>query len=207
MSSNDENKIAAIYNGRLKQGLPDFKTVGWGSKSSQYLRFKILSEIDDLKGAKVLDVGCGLGELYYFFEKNDFKIQSYKGIDISEELIKEARKRFSIEKKASFDYLNIDKVMGEGIYDYIFLSGSINLKMENNLSFAKMALNRMYSLCRKGIACNFLSSYVDFSLAKDHHYSPEELFSYSKKLSNRVVLRHDYPLYEFTIYIYKEDYK
>ena len=205
MNRSDEKRISEIYNTRLQEGLSDYKVGGWGSKESQYLRFKILTEINELTGASILDVGCGLGELYYFFKKNEIKIESYKGIDISEDCIIEARKRLSTINQASFDYRNIDKIDGEELYDYIFLSGSLNLKMEDNLSFAKKVIKRMYSLCRKGVACNFLSSYVDFSLEKDYHYSPEEVFSFSKGLSNRVVLRHDYPLYEFTIYIYKQD--
>jgi 2-polyprenyl-3-methyl-5-hydroxy-6-metoxy-1,4-benzoquinol methylase len=204
MNRSDEKRISEIYNTRLQEGLSDYKVVGWGSKESQYLRFKILTEINELTGMSVLDVGCGLGELYNFFKKNEIKIESYKGIDISEDCIIEARKRLSATNQASFDFRNIEKIDGENLYDYIFLSGSLNLKMEDNLSFAKKVIQRMYSLCRKGVACNFLSTYVDFSLEKDYHYSPEEVFSFSKELSNRVVLRHDYPLYEFTIYIYKE---
>ena len=204
MNRNDEQRISKIYNNRLKKGLTDSEVVGWGSKESQYLRFKILSEIDDVKGSSILDVGCGLGELYYFFKKNEIKIGSYNGIDISKDCIIEAQERLGMENNTSFDFKNIDKINGEDIYDYIFLSGSLNLKMEDNLSFAKKVIKRMYSLCKKGVACNFLSSYVDYSLEKDYHYSPEEIFSFAKRLSSKVVLRHDYPLYEFTIYLYKE---
>ena len=204
MNLDDEKRISDIYNGRLKEGLSDHKSVGWGSKESQYLRFKILTEIDELSKNNVLDVGCGLGELFNFFTKNSIKINSYKGIDISKDLILEAQKRFDKEKKATFEFTNIDKLQGHESYDYIFLSGALNLKVENNLLYAKRVIKKMFSQCKKGVACNFLSSYSDFSLEKDYHYSPEELFSYSKGLSTRVVLRHDYPLYEFTLYIYKD---
>ena len=204
MNHNDEKRISDIYNSRLREGLSDYKSVGWGSKESQYLRFKILTEIDELSKNSVLDVGCGLGELLNFFTTNGIKISSYKGIDISKDLILEAQKRFDKEKKASFEFTNIDKVQGDEDFDYIFLSGALNLKVKNNLIYAKKVIKKMYSLCRKGVACNFLSSYADFSLEKDYHYRPEEIFSFSKGLSTKVVLRHDYPLYEFTLYIYKE---
>jgi SAM-dependent methyltransferase len=204
MNLDDEKRISDIYNGRLKEGLSDHKSVGWGSKESQYLRFKILTEIDELSKNNVLDVGCGLGELFNFFTNNSIKINSYKGIDISRDLILEAQNRFDKKKKATFEFINIDKLKGHEDYDYVFLSGALNLKVENNLIYAKKVIKKMYSLCRKGVACNFLSSYADFSLEKDYHYSPEEIFSYSKGLSSRAVLRHDYPLYEFTLYLYKD---
>ena len=204
MKKSEEKRISELYGARLKEDLPDYKVAGWGSRESQYLRFEVLAEINKLAGMKILDVGCGLGELYYFFKNNQIRIDSYKGIDISEECINEARNRIGVTNQVSFDCINIEKIDGENLYDYVFLSGALNLRIEDNLLFAKNAISKMYSLCKKGVACNFLSTRVDYTLEKDYHYSPEEVLSFCKEISNRVILRQDYPLYEFTVYIYKD---
>jgi len=49
-----------------------------------------------------------------------------------------------------------------------------------------------------------LSSYVDFEQPDVCHYEPERVFSLSKQLTKRVSLRHDYPLYEFCVYLYPD---
>ena len=54
------------------------------------------------------------------------------------------------------------------------------------------------------VSCNFLSTYADYYADKDFHHSPEEIFTFAKSLSNKITLRHNYELYEFTIYIYKD---
>jgi hypothetical protein len=60
----------------------------------------------------------------------------------------------------------------------------------------------MMAMSSKGVAVNFLSSYVDYELDRNFHFAPEKAFSLAKKLTRFVTLRHDYPLYEFTLYLY-----
>jgi len=78
----------------------DFKSLGWGSESSQIDRFKILAEIPGLKTTdRILDVGCGYGDFCTFFE-------NYKGIDLRESVIEIAKKKFpnnSFESKTIFE--------------------------------------------------------------------------------------------------------
>lgn len=66
-------------------------------------------------------------------------------------------------------------------------------------------LMKMFELCNKGVAANFVSSYVDFRNENLYYAKPEEIFSFCKTLSRRMVLRHDYMPFEFCIYIYKDD--
>ena len=49
-----------------------------------------------------------------------------------------------------------------------------------------------------------MTAYVDFREDRLFYYSPEEIFRFSKTLTKRVLLRHDYPLFEFTVYLYKD---
>jgi SAM-dependent methyltransferase len=204
MSDVNEKNIADLYNSRLNAGLPDHKVVGWGSKESQDLRFEMLSQIGCLNDASVLDVGCGLGAFCEFLGNNDSNLSYFHGVDISEKLIIEANQRFKDQPNIKFEWKNILKSPLEIEYDYAFMSGALNLKMKDNYSYAEEMLSAMFGPSRKGIACNFLSSYADYYADKDFHYEPEKIFSYAKTLGTRVTLKHDYLLYEFTIFIYKE---
>ncbi|NOQ55756.1 MAG: methyltransferase domain-containing protein [Nanohaloarchaea archaeon] len=68
---------------------------------------KTLSLITKTKG-KVLDVGCGPGILIDEIIKD--KKCEYFGIDISEKMIKEAVKKYKIQKKAHFSVGNAEKL-------------------------------------------------------------------------------------------------
>ena len=63
----------------------------------------------------------------------------------------------------------------------------------------------MLKICKKGVAMDFMSTYVDFKRKDSFHASPERVFKIAKKLSKRVVIRHDYLPFEFCVYIYKNN--
>ena len=61
----------------------------------------------------------------------------------------------------------------------------------------------MFELSNEVISLNFLSKYVDFELDKNQHYEQQEVFGWAKDITRRVNLFHDYPLYEFTVQLFK----
>lgn len=199
------DKLINIYSIRANDtSLPDHKKVGWGSRESQWLRFKVLSEISDLSNTSVLDLGCGIGDLITFFDEEKIQLKSYQGIDITAPFIDTARDRFRDRKSVSFEVKSFEALDLSNQFDYVLLSGALNLRFGDNLSFAKETLRKMYAISRRGVAINFLTKYVDFENPKDFHYSPEEMFTFARTLTTKVTLRHDYPLYEFTLYLYKD---
>ena len=66
-------------------------------------------------------------------------------------------------------------------------------------------LKRLFELSKKGVACDFMSSRVDYQHPGSFHMEPERALSLAASLSKRVVLRHDYMPYEFCLYVYKDD--
>ena len=197
-----DEKLAAIerYNERLKKYGYDPRTLGW-LKGRQPVRFKVLSEIGDLNGCSILDVGCGFGDLYGFLIKRGLNI-AYTGIDINSNLIEIARKKYP---DACFEIKDIliDEINQK--FDYILLSGVFNFKLSDNKTFIQNMLKKMFELCNKGVAADFMSTYVDFKNADAYYASPEQIFSFCKALSRRVVLRHDYMPFEFCVHVYKDD--
>jgi len=174
--------------------------MGWRNREQQYLRFRILSEIGNLNGKKILDVGCGFGDFYEYLINKDMKID-YTGYDISAKIIDVAKSKHPQIKFVVKDMLK--ERIGEK-FDYVFESGILNKRISNNIEYATKMITRMFELCEKGVALNMMTNYVDYR--EDHlsYYSPEKIFRLCRNLSKWVVLRHDYPLYEFTIYLYKK---
>ena len=199
MDEPEKLKLIERYNKRLKEYGYDPRTLGW-LKGRQPIRFKILSEIGDLSGCSILDVGCGFGDLYGFLTKKGLPIE-YTGVDINPNLIKIAR---NIYPHAQFEVKDFQE-SGMGEFDWVFSSGVFNFRLPDNESFIHTMLEKMFEMCKKGIAADFLSSYVEFRNEDAYYAYPEDVFRFCKTLSRRVTLRHDYMPFEFCTYIYKDD--
>ena len=203
MSRSDLEDVKKFYNDRYRVQGDSIGSVGWTSMESQHLRFDMLLRSIDVKDKTILDVGCGLGDLILFLEKRGFEF-SYIGIDISSGLIKASKKKY--HKHANVQFFETDMLgfeVKKTNIDIALLSGTLTYKMKDNLSYAKAVLTKMYQTANEVTVANFMSSYVDFINEKNHHYGPEEMFTFAKGLTKKVNIFHDYPLYEFTIQIFK----
>ncbi len=177
-------------------------------KEKVWLRFKILSQIANLNGIKILDFGCGTGLMLDFLKEN-FKDFEYHGWDISEKMIQISQKRHPGAKFLVYDVLK-DELSGyNNFFDYILINGVFNLKagakIETHEAWLKEILLKLWTLCKGGIAVNFLTEYVDWQ-EKELYYCPIEKIMYFcvKNLSRWFEIRHDYERWEFTMYIYKQ---
>ena len=200
MKESEKKATIERYNRRLEVYGYDPRTLGW-LKGRQPIRFEALSQIGDLNNSSILDVGCGFGDLYGFLIKKGLTIK-YTGHDINPELIKIARE---VYPDAHFAVKDIEEEEIEDRFDWVFESGVFNFKSSHSERFVQNMLRSMFELCRKGVAADFVSSYVDFEDKDAYYASPEEIFAFCKTLSRRVVIRHDYMPFEFCMYIYKDD--
>ena len=69
------------------------KVLDWESSQAQLSRFYVLVENIDIRNKKILDAGCGLGNLYEFLSGLDSSFQ-YSGVDISKKLISYCNKTY-----------------------------------------------------------------------------------------------------------------
>jgi len=173
-------------------------SLGW-PKGRQDLRFQVMSEIGNIRNSKVLDVGCGFGDLLSYFKSKKIKI-NYTGIDINNKFIEIAKSKHI---KTRFYVRDIEKTKFNEKFDWVFAIGTTNRSGSHD--YIENLLKEMFRISRKGIAMDFMSTYVDFRRKGSFHASPERVFKIAKKLSKRVVIRHDYLPFEFCIYIYKNN--
>jgi ubiquinone/menaquinone biosynthesis C-methylase UbiE len=153
------------------------------------------------KGKTILDVGCGLGELVPYLDEKTNGDFTYIGIDIAEKLIEDARTQYG--KPGREFYIGDIFTVNLSSVDIAVLSGALSFKTENIEAYALQTMEKMFSLCTEAACLNFLSKYVDYELEKNQHYLPETIFAKGKALSRSVNLIHDYPLYEFTVQVFK----
>ncbi len=181
------------------------KALGWGSETSQKIRFRILCEIGNLNGKNILDFGCGFGDLYGFFTENGKKnLGRYVGVDMNPFAIEKARQKYQGVEFRVGDYLAL-KEFPEGSFDYVVASGVFNIEIPHWQQYTYASLLEMYRVCKNAVGINFLNAQTILPKSEGSHYTdPCELLKFANSnLNFRSVLRQDYWPNDFTMYIYK----
>lgn len=210
----DTNKIiidvTTYYEEKFRKNGPTPQGVDWNSKESQELRFlqllKLIENNDRCIDFSILDYGCGYGAFIDYLKKN-YQNFNCTGYDSSKLMIEQAIKLHPDAPNCWIDNIdNIKKV------DYVVASGVFNIKLDySNKVWSQYifeTLEHFNELSIKGFSFNILTKYSDKEYMKDHLFyaDPLVLFEHCKrKYSKYIALLHDYPLYEFTIIVRKEN--
>ena len=202
------NKTIKYYEKSLKKYGSNYKGMNWSSKKSQYFRFEKLQKIAELNNFSVHDIGCGDGEFFNYLKKKKIKPKFFLGTDISEEMIKICKIKFTKEKKILFKHYNILGKNKISKMDFVLTSGIFNVKNSFSNSIWKdyvfETISKMYQISNKGIGFNFLTFDTTFRDKKLFYMSIDELIRFlRKKISKKIIIHHDYELWEYTVFVYK----
>jgi trans-aconitate methyltransferase len=194
-------QIARYYDDNYDAFGNSVSSLGWYNKDTQFSRFDALATIDNLSDKRILDVGCGLGNLYEYLNEY-YKDVDYLGIDISTKILNQARVNFSDATFIKSDLLGFKP---DCIFDYIFASGTFNIKVNDNYHYLDEMIKKMWELAKEGIAFNLLSAY-----APDEHqdpffffYQPDVVLKLCLQYTSNVVFRHDYLVNDMTFVMKK----
>lgn len=178
----------------------DWRALGWHSRQTQFQRFAVLAEVGDLHQQRVLDVGCGLGDLYGYLGKRNIWV-TYTGYDLVPEMVERASKRFP---EARFVVKDVLQGLGDEPFDYILCSGAFNINFGDNLVAIQRLLREMYAACTRGVAINFLSISDPRTDPIFYLYDPQVLLTYCQTFCPHVRVRQDYLPNDCTLYLWRE---
>ena len=197
--------LKSYYEPNIGKGFPDYKILGWESKEAQYLRFNALISTVVLENKKMLDVGCGLGNLLEYL--NDKKIKlDYTGVDILDSMVESAKAKKLVGRFYCIDIFESHSFSDES-FDVIYSSGIFNLNLENNKEFLIKALNRFILLSRDVIAFSLLHKN---SLDKEdlyYYFDPDEVVTMINQLFpelKKIQIVEGYLHNDFTVICRKE---
>lgn len=187
-SAEDKKITEDLYHYFLQSNQDD----GWGDKD-KYGNFAKLITLtsytkSSLEGSTVLDVGCGTGDFSeYLRERN---ISDYTGLDLVELSIQLAQMKYPSEKFIIGDFLTTSF---PSRFDYVFCSGTLAAILDtNNYTMMEAFITKMWKLCSKGVALNFLIQRTP----RDHDdtlflYDVEKVLSLTKKAVPDAKISHE----------------
>ncbi|WP_159999941.1 bifunctional 2-polyprenyl-6-hydroxyphenol methylase/3-demethylubiquinol 3-O-methyltransferase UbiG [Roseomonas sp. 18066] len=196
MRPEEKQENCARYAERLRRFGHDPRSLGW-DKRQHRLRYAAL--LDHWPAAKisVLDVGCGFGDLASFCAATGRDV-AYTGIDLSPELIETGRRAAPDRDLRVWDW---DLAGAPGRFDIVVASGLFHHRLADSDSFIHRMLLRFRAAATMGLAVNFMSTTAERRYPHLHYADPAAMLAEGLAFSRRVLLRHDYMPFEFTLIV------
>jgi SAM-dependent methyltransferase len=182
--------------------------VGW-FRGDASTRYRVLLELLRSSDSPVtlLDFGCGASHLYEHILRTGREGIVYSGLELSPRFLELSRKKFP-----HIVYHNVDILDPQSpplpSFDYAILSGILTYR--GKLTHAEMfdylgrVVTKVFEKVTIGMAFNLITPQVDWEREDLFHMPVDPLLDFlSRKVSRHVVIRHDYGLYEYTVYVYK----
>lgn len=184
--------------------------VGWVNPTSLDARYKVMLDIirePEPRSISLLDFGCGTSLLWEHIVRTGVSGVDYTGLDASEKFLAVSRQKYPGNRYIHADLMQAG--VDIGAYDYAVLNGvftsRVSLSHDAMKAYVTELLQRVFARVRKGVAFNVHTRHVDWT-REDLFYMPFDETSelVVKALSRHFVIRHDYGLHEYTVYVYQK---
>ncbi|NLF94206.1 MAG: class I SAM-dependent methyltransferase [Oligosphaeraceae bacterium] len=201
------HQIRGYYSERVHPRLQGYQILSWSSREAQYGRFRVLLEIlqqcfpPDYCPV-LLDLGCGLAELAKFLLEHGCMVD-YRGCDITEKILAEARRRTPGLQLECCDVFQAQPPYPAASFEVVYCSGIFNLELGNNDAFALRGLIRMVQLSRRLAVANFLHRRTRRKFRACHYFDPDALLAGLHQAGIPATVREDYMENDFTIVCHK----
>ena len=200
MKKEEVNFIKDLYRERILEYGQDPKALGW-PRNDQDLRFERLTRIWNFENLKIVDYGCGFGDLYSYLCNRGVDFE-YVGVDISPEMIEQANE---LHPEAKFEVLSnpLDELPE---CDIVFACGAHALKLEDNQKFVRDSFALFKKSAKVGFGVTFLSTHSDIRHKKNYYSDPDFILNHSYTLSKRILLDNMFMPFEFSVFVdFRED--
>ncbi len=195
MDDSAEKAYLQPYSEAVKRFGASFEATLWTSRAAQTLRFDVMIDLAPLENARVLDVGCGRGDLAARLLERTVPIAGFVGIDAMPEMVEAAAKRdLSGCRFIVGDAIANPDLLGTGKPDYTCISGTLNTMDDRT---AQKLVADAFAAASGGIVFNFLSSrpharFAGRAVAPARRRDPVLWLDFALGLSSRVAFTQAY---------------
>lgn len=205
----DHHDIVRACEGDFEEFGDSFEGAGWTkAEALADRRYEVMLEVmdDQPRPTSVLDFGCGSARLL------DYAVRSgradgleYSGLDLSSRVIEHCRTKHPDRTFHQIDVLAT--TAGLPVFDNILLNGVFHYKGEMTqdamFQYFCTLLRTVRPHARRTLAFNVMSTHVEWTRDDLFHLPIQQATDFiATEISRRFVVRHDYGLYEYTVYVY-----
>ena len=202
--------IVAAYEAYLDRFGDSYLGVGWTkSQAETDRRYEVMLGVirESEADVSLLDFGCGLSHLYEYALRTGRTGIQYSGLDLSEKFLAASRAKFPDMPYYQLDVTERPDDLPS--FDYVVLNGVFTLKAEHSheqmWGYVTEVIASVFAKAERGIAFNMMSKQVDWERDDLFHVPFDALATFlSSQVSRHFVIRHDYGLYEYTVYVYRQ---
>lgn len=173
------------------------------TERSQRARFATVAPLLE-GGASVLDVGCGVGDLFGYLDDVRSAKPRYHGVDISPGMVARAREKYP---NGRFEVANILDWRPEPRFDLVVSIGLHCTHVPDAAAVLEQDLRQQFALCRVATHACLLSDRYDGYRPEVLRWSPEAVLSIALRITPWVSLRHDYLPHDFAVTLHREQAK
>jgi cyclopropane fatty-acyl-phospholipid synthase-like methyltransferase len=199
--ASETQRIQAYWQERAQLAQNDSQRVD-SSRRAQRMRFEAFILNHELGGKSILDLGCGVGDLWEHLCKRGIECE-YFGMDLSPEMVRRCQERFP---GIAFESANVLEWKHGRQFDYVVSFGiHNNVRLENGRQILQAVTARQFELCRIGAHVSLLTDRYPPGFAS--HMQPwnaEDILKLALEITPYVVLRHDYLPNDFSVTLYRE---
>ena len=196
--------VGAYYTEKIRSHGPTARGADWRDEASQILRFDQLMRAigEPAEGYSLTEIGCGYGALVPYLRARGTPF-AYVGCDVSTEMVEAARRLH-----ANDDVRFLVGSEAPEPADYVIASGIFNVRFGIDdgrwLDYVTATVERMVAKAKRAVAFNVLTGYSDAHFKEPRLWYPAPGHLMDQLVARygfKVVILHDYPLYEYTLAI------
>lgn len=187
-----------------------FLGAGWTKTEEQAdRRYGVMLDLVDDVGrpASLLDFGCGSARMLdHALRTGRESNLDYSGLDLSETVIEHCRTKYPEREFHMMDVLG--GTDGLPSFDVVAMNGVFHYKGDMSqdvmLDYFAGLLEALWPHARRGLAFNVMSTHVEWTRDDLFHLPIETATDFiASRMSRRFVVRQDYGLYEYTVYVHR----
>lgn len=203
--------IVKHYENCLEKFGDTHKGVDWPNEHDALVRYRVMLDLIRFDSAQIvnpslLDFGCGTGGMLEYLRLQPGHQLRYAGLDISEKFVTVAKNKFPENIFYCIDVLRYTETLPQ--HDYVILNGVFTekreLEFEEMLTYFKQMIKTVHVMANRGLSFNVMSKHVDWERGDLFHLPFDVLAEFlTKEVTRNFIIRSDYHLYEYTVYLYK----
>ena len=197
-----DSETTRFYEGHVRRYGYGYRGLGFGRRSSQEKRFAAAAALGAFHGARLLDAGCGFGDLLAWLNARGIQPR-YTGLDLCPPMIARCRRRFG-EAGARFLVGDVLEHEPGEPYDYVVASGIFGYAARGLRARVQPMLEKLFAMAEVGLAVNFLSRCAPRRAPGRLYLEPADVLQFALTLTSAVRMDHTYMPNDFTLCMYRK---